>query len=554
MPRNLVQFQTGLSLPTYVIFVAGLSFSYSALAEQGYPQGEEVVVPKGDDIGTVDFRVSCDDAVKQRFDRALGLMHHMMYEQARAEFGAITETDPNCAMAHWGVATTLFQPLWPERPDQAALQRGWDEISKAIDLEPETERERLLVDATAGFFREPDTAAYWDRIDRWAKGMAAAYEANPDDLDTAALYGLSLVAVAARAEDRNPLLDEAEAVLRAVWEEESTHPGAIHYSIHATDVEGRAENALDLVEVYADIAPEVTHARHMPSHIYVRLGKWSEVIDWNRRSVDAALRSPVNDSISLHYLHGSDYLVYGYLQKGNDTKAQEIFEEAMAHDNHQPSFAAAFHAAAIPARLAVEQRDWGRATALKPRTPDYLPWDQSLWAEGLTWYARGLGGVHSGELDIAHEAEERLKALRDQAKAEGEDVFATYLEVDRRILSGWIAHADDDIGEAIELMQSAAELEGTTEKHPITPGALLPPYEALGDLLLTRDRPAEALEAYRASDEIWPGRYNTLLGAARAAQAAEDDTAAREYYRQLLEIAGDSERDAIREARAFVEG
>ncbi|MCH4565575.1 hypothetical protein MKP05_21000 [Halomonas sp. EGI 63088] len=552
MPRNLVQFQTGLSLPAFVFFVAGLSFSYSALAEQEYPQGEEMV-PKGDDIGTVDFRVSCDDAVKQRFDRALGLMHHMMYEQARTEFGALTETDPNCAMAHWGVATTLFQPLWPERPDQAALQRGWDEISKAIDLEPETERERLLVDATAGFFREPDTAAYWDRIDRWAKGMAAAYEANPDDLDTAALYGLSLVAVAARAEDRNPLLDEAEAVLRAVWEEEPTHPGAIHYSIHATDVEGRAENALDLVEVYADIAPEVTHARHMPSHIYVRLGKWSEVIDWNRRSVDAALRSPVNDSISLHYLHGSDYLVYGYLQKGNDTKAQEIFEEAMAHDNHQPSFAAAFHAAAIPARLAVEQRDWGRATALEPRTPDYLPWDQSLWAEGLTWYARGLGGVHSGELDIAREAEERLKALRDQAKAEGEDVFATYLEVDRRILSGWIAHADDDIGEAIELMQSAAELEGTTEKHPITPGALLPPYEALGDLLLTRDRPAEALEAYRASDEIWPGRYNTLLGAARAAQAAEDDTAAREYYQQLLEIVGDSERDAIREAKAFVE-
>jgi tetratricopeptide (TPR) repeat protein len=538
---------------TVFLLAMGLAVSHSALAEPAHMH-DNSTVSTGQNIGTVDFRVSCDAAVRADFDRALGLMHHMMYVQARSAFEAVAQADPECAMAYWGMATTLFQPLWGTRPSEEELERGWRKIQKASELAPASDRERLLVAATQGFFREVDTAPFWTRLNRWADGMAAAYQAHPDDADTAALYALARLSVAQqRADERDALHDEAEEILRGIWEQKPRHPGAIHYSIHATDVDGRAENALEMVEVYADIAPEVPHALHMPSHIYVRLGDWDKVIEWNRRSAAAALRDPVNGAISHHYIHAIDYMMYAYLQKGEDDQALAVFEEAMDQDRHQASFVSAFHLAALPARKAVERREWEDATALEPRTPDYLPWDASRWPEGISWYARGLGGVQTGDLGMARDAEQQIAALRERAREDGDEHLATYIEVDRQILAGWIARAAGEDQKAVGLMRSAAALERTVEKHPVTPGALLPPNEALGDLLMDLDRPTEALAAYRASDEIWPGRYNTLLGAARAAHAAGDEVAAREYYGELLDIASDSRRAGVSEARRFLD-
>lgn len=528
-------------------------FALNAGPAQQTHMHDEEVVSADEDIGTVDFQVSCE-GVGEDFDRALGLMHHMMYEQARAGFEAIAGAGSECAMAYWGVATTLFQPLWSARPSGEDLERGWRNIQRARDLRPESERDRLLVEATAGFFREPESAAYRDRINRWAEGMAAAYQANPQDLNTAALYGLSRLALAMEVapENRDALHDEAEKVLREVWEAESEHPGAIHYSIHATDVDGRAENALDLVEAYGEIAPTVPHSLHMPSHIYVRLGDWPAVINWNRRSAEAALREPVNDAVSHHYIHAMDYLLYAYLQQGEDESAREVHAEVLEKQKHQPTMISTFHMAAMPARQAVERRDWEAASAIQPREPDYLPWDQARWPEGLSWFTRGLGAVNTGDLEAAGEAEARLKALRDEAKAAGEDRHATYIDVDRQILASSISRVEGEPEEAVRLMHAAAELEETVEKDPLTPGALLPPYEALGALFMDLDRPGEALEAYRDSDEIWPGRFNTLLGAARAARAAGEENQARDYYARLLEIAGESRREGVAEARGFL--
>jgi tetratricopeptide (TPR) repeat protein len=522
-------------------------------ADEAAMHGDHAVVAGEELLGTVDFQVSCAEAAQPAFDRALGFLHHMMYEQARSAFEGIVETDPGCAMAHWGVATTLFQPLWPTRPSADDLMLGWDEIQDAKAMEPATERERHLVAATEAFFREPETADWWTRIDRWADAMETAYGAAPEDPDTAALYALSRLALASVAENRAPLQDEAETVLRGIYQQLPDHPGAVHYTIHANDAAGRADRSLDIVESYGEIAPEVPHALHMPSHILVRLGEWPGVIEWNRRSADAALQQPAADAVSHHYLHAADYLLYAFLQGGEDERASAVLEEAAAKPKHQASFISAFHSAAMPARYAVERRQWTEAAALEPRSPDYLPWDSALWAEGLSWLARGLGDLHGGDLEGAREAEGRLVALRDKARSGGEHGFATYIEIDRLILAGWIAAQDDPEG-AVKLVRSAAELEATVEKHPVTPGALLPPYEALGDLLLDLGRPGEALEAYRASSEVWPGRFNTLLGAARAAAAAGDEAAAAENYARLLELAGSSDRPAVSEARQYIDG
>ncbi len=381
-------------------------------------------------------------------------------------FEEIAEKDPNCAMAYWGIATTLFQPLWGTRPSEEELKRGWQNIQKAQEL-VRSEREKLLIEATAGFFKEPETADFWTRMEQWINGIETAYQAYPDDLDIAAFYGLSLLTEAQRADDRDPLFDKAEMVLREVFEQVSTHPGAIHYSIHATDVDGRAENALDMVEVYGKIAPEVPHALHMPSHIYVRLGDWSEVIDWNIASAEAALKHPANGATSHHYIHAIDYLVYAYIQRGEDEKAKAVIEEAWEKEKHQPTFIGAFHLAAIPARMAVEHREWEKVAAIEPRTPDYLPWDASPWAEGLSWYARGLGKIHTANVEGAQKAEQRLQDLRDIANERGDKAMATYIEIDRRVLAGRIAYAKGDSERAVELTRSAAELEGTIEKHPI---------------------------------------------------------------------------------------
>tara|TARA_R100001143_G_scaffold63596_1_gene73247 strand:- start:28102 stop:29697 length:1596 start_codon:yes stop_codon:yes gene_type:complete len=494
---------------------------------------DDHLVPEGASIGEVHFNVSCDEAVNEDFDYALGMMHHMMYASSRGTFEKIIENDPACAMGYWGIATTLFQPLWGTRPSEDDLQHGWQNISKAYEL-VESDRERLLIQSTAAFFQNPESDDFRSRINRWIDGVEEAYAAYPNDQDVAALYSLTLLTAAQFAENPNPLFDEAEKILRDIFERNPNHPGAIHYTIHATDADGRAENALDLVEAYGNIAPEVPHALHMPSHIYVRLGDWPEVIDWNINSANAALKYPVGDAESHHYVHAIDYLVYAYLQRGEDDKAESVYQEALKKERYQTSFVSAFHFASIPARLSVEQKDWDRAANLEPRTPDYLPWDASPWAEGLTWFARGLGSVHTGDIEGAKRAEEHLAELRNVAEERGDGGMATYIETDRLVLSGWIALADGDHEKAVELTRSAADLEASIQKHPVTPGALQPPNEALGDILLHLHRPAEALVAYEASDAIWPGRLNTLMGAAIAAKLAGEDQKARKHIANLL--------------------
>lgn len=506
------------------------------------------------DIGVVDFQVSCDAKVRADFDRAVGLLHHMMYVEARAAFEEVAARDPACPMARWGIAMTLFQPLWVSRPGPETLRRGWEAVQTAKTLGPATDRERALVAAAEAFYQDPESPDWWSRIRRWAAAMEAAHQDRPEDIETGAFYALSQLAAAPVAENRMAHHAKAAKVLLRIHEREPRHPGAIHYTIHANDVTGREGESLAIVRSYDQIAPSVPHALHMPTHIFVRLGEWPEVIEWNRKSADAALRFPVGDRLSLHYLHAMDYLLYAHLQRGEDDKARAVLAEALGKGRHQEDFVSAYHLAAMPARYAVERRAWTEAAAVTPRTPADVAWDRYAWAEALSWFARGLGAVRTGDLAAAQQAEARMRALTDQAEKAGERAFARYIEIDRLVLAGSLAHAEKDPEAAVARMREAAELEQTVQKHPVTPGAVVPPYEALGDLLLDLGRPAEALAAYEASLRIWPGRYNSLLGAARAAQHSGAAAQAGTYYAALLAIVGDAEtnRPGVQEARSLV--
>lgn len=508
-------------------------------------------------LGVVDFPVSCDSAVQADFNRAVALLHHMQYVESRAAFEAIGKADPTCAMAHWGIAVTLFQPLWPARPTPEDLVRGWEEVQRAVELGPGTDRERALLTAAEAFYAEPETADWWTRIRRWAAAMEDAYAAHTDDLETAAFYALSHLASGLVEEDRMAYQERAAEVLLGVYAREPTHPGALHYTIHANDVTGRADESLDIVRAYDDIAPSVPHALHMPTHIFVRLGEWPEVITWNRRSADAALELPAGDRVSNHYPHAMDYLLYAYLQRGEDGRALAALREVVDREQpYQQEFASAFHVAAMPARFALERRAWREAARVAPRARASVEWDRYPWPEALSWFARGVGSARTGDLDEAVRAEARMRALRDQAEEAGERGFATYIEIDRLILASNIAHARGEADEAVAQAEAAVQLEGGIQKHPISPGALLPAAEALGDLLMELHRPAEALESYERSLEVWPRRFQTLVGAARASREIGEDVRARDFYARLIEVVGDAEslRPEITEARAFVAG
>ena len=480
-------------------------------------------------IGDVRFATSCAPEARDPFDHAVALLHHMTYSQAGAEFAAIAEADPGCAMAHWGVAVTLFQPLWPTRPSEDDLRRGRDAVARARSLGPGTERERMFVEAAGAFFDAPD-AHYWDRIAGWAERPRALYDAYPDDIEAAAFFALSHLAVAPGTGglENN---EEAAAVLAGILGRSPEHPGGIHYTIHANDADGRQGESLDVVARYSRIAPRNPHALHMPTHIYTRLGDWEKVIEGNREAALAALEHPAGDRgqwVWDEFPHAIEYMVYAMLQAGDDDGALEQTRRLQGTADLQPSTKTAFHLASIPSRYALERRDWEVAAALEPRPGVGLDWDLYPWPEAVTWFARAVGSAMLGEIQAAREAVARLEALREISAERGEEMFARQIRILRLGARAWLARAEGDADGAVALLREAAALEAATPKPPVTPAPTLPAIEQLGDLLLELDRPAEALEAYEESLRRTPGRFNSVRGAARAAERAGGDAATRD--------------------------
>ncbi len=516
--------------------------------------GAGQVITETEQLGSVDFETSCPEVTRAPFSRAVALLHHMTYEGARAAFAEIAAAHPTCAMAHWGIAMTLFQPLWPTRPSEDDLRRGWQAVERARTIHSTTPRERMFIDAVAAFF-DPDRAEYWQRIAGWAEASRVLHDAYPEDLEAKAFYALSQLATAPPSGDLSHHAAAATALVD-ILRRQPKHPGAIHYTVHASDATGREHESMDVVQRYAETAPLNPHALHMPTHIFVRVGKWSDVIDGNRRAAEAALAHPAGDHqqwVWDEYPHAIEYLVYALLQVGDDREALESMRRLERTADLQPTFKTAFHLASIPARYALERRDWTRAAKLEPRPNPALAWDQFPWPEAVTWFARGMGSLRTGDIDAARSAEVRLQQLKRDSERLGEALFARHTEIMRLELSAWLAHSAADGEAAIRLLREAVTLEANTPKPPVTPAPTLPALELLGDLFLEMERPADALDAYESSLQIEPNRFNTLVGAARAARRNGDLARASDYYRALRDVAIiGSPREELKEAAAFL--
>ena len=481
----------------------------------------------------------------------------MMYGQARQAFEAIASRDPGCAMAHWGVAMTLFHPLWADPPSTEALERGAAAVSRARQIAPRGDRDRAYIDMAAAYYESWKERDERERLAHFARAAATLHQRFPDDPDATSFHALGLLATAPSDDPTYAHQRQAADLLTAVHSQMPRHPGAIHYGIHAHDFPPLAAEGVYLADRYDTIAPDVPHALHMPSHIFVRLGLWRKAIEWNRRSASAAARQPAGGARSMHYVHAMDYLMYAYLQRMDDERAAAVVRDIDGESRYEISPASAYAIAAIHARMPLEQRDWRRAAELDAKTIRAdVRWNELPYARAVLVYTRGLGAARSDQLDSARRALAELDAIAAKLQAAGPEAAFWHgrAQVQRDTVAAWIAHAMGQREAASQLMKRAADREDRLGKHPIMPGFVLPARELHGDMLLEQGQFAPALEAYETSLHSSPRRANSFYGAARAADRLGDRERALDYAVRLVAMAEPgAERPIVREMRQYLQ-
>jgi tetratricopeptide (TPR) repeat protein len=542
-----------LTIPL-VLFL--ISAAAPVLADTGHDHKE------GDPtrLGKVRFPISCGAAAQMKFDVALAMLHSFWYAKSEKAFSDIAAAEPDCAMAHWGVAMSHFHQIW-DAPPPDDRRAGAAAVEAARAASRKTKRESDWIEALAVYFKDSETVDHVTRFLAYEKAMAGLAAKYPKDREASISYALTLngVALALPPDKTYARQRRAGEILEPIFREMPRHPGVAHYIIHSYDFPTLADRGLDAARRYSKIAQDSPHALHMPSHIFTRLGLWEDSIRSNLDSA-AAARKDVERSMpgarSFDELHAMDYLAYAYLQSGRDGEARKVLEDAARAEKFDKSnFAAAYALTAIPARLALERRDWNAATAVSLR-PAGFPWNQFPYTEATVVFSRAVGFARRGDAAAARTEIERLEKLRDSLKAAGNAFWADTVEITRLESAAWLSRAEKKDIEAVDLMRSAVALEESTDKHPVTPGPVLPAREQLGDLLLELGRPAEALAEYRADLQASPNRLNGLCGAARAARLSGDAVAARGYYEKVVALLAkaDGAREELAEARAYLGG
>jgi tetratricopeptide (TPR) repeat protein len=508
----------------------------------------------GDHLGTVNLATSCNADASAHLQRGLALLHHMMYDGAERAFIAATKAQPDCAMGYWGQAMSFVHPIWSDPPDAMRFEKGRSLVKEAQRRGTKTSRERAYIRALQAYYEVEKTNKETANLQAFARGWESVREQYPDDPEATLFSALGQLATADPSDKTFAQQERAGQLIEKLFARYPEHPGAHHYIIHAYDYPPLAGRALQVARDYGKIAPEVPHALHMPTHIFMRLGLWEESIAWNERSAQAALNNPVKGSVSLHYLHALDYLAYAHLQRGQDGKALGVHEKLrQLRKPVQIQLASAYAFAAVPARIALERQRWKEASALDARAPSWYPWDTVPAVEALTHFARALGAARSGNSSLARDALDRLAVLRDQAAASN-SYWGTQVEIQRLAALAWLTYEEGQRDRALETMRQAAGLEAGTEKHPVTPSEILPARELLADMLLELGEHAAAQEEYGIALERSPNRLNSVYGSGRAAELRGDELTAKMFYKQLVDLTADADTASgrVEHARSFL--
>jgi tetratricopeptide (TPR) repeat protein len=494
-------------------------------------------------LGKVHFATGCNDTAQRRFDRAMRYQHSFWYAESKEIYEEALKADPECAIAYWGIALALLNNPHGAVP-KPNLPLGLAAIEQGQAVRAKTERERDYIDALSVMYVDYDKIPHQARVQSYLKKMAALAAKYPDDDEAQIFYAITLNVAASPADKTYANQLKGAAILEPIWQRQPQHPGIAHYLIHLYDYPPIADKGIPAALRYSKIAPNAPHAQHMPSHIFTRVGYWKESIAANLASVQAAMASKESGD----QLHGQDYLVYAYLQLGQDAAARQVIDQVEATQPNPDVYAGAFAQAASPARYMVERGDWKGAANLEVR-PSKFP--QTM---AITYFARALGAARSGDPAAARADVAKLSDIRDSLREAKSDYWATQADVEAQVANAWVLYADGKYDDALKAMSAAADAEDKTEKSPVTPGSLAPARELYGFMLLDRGMAKEALAAFEATQAKEPNRFNGYAGAAKAAQALGDSAKAKANYEKLLALASgsNSDRPTLAAARSFV--
>jgi tetratricopeptide (TPR) repeat protein len=472
-------------------------------------------------LGETVFPTSArNPATQAKFLEGLLALHSFEYEDARTAFKDARVLEPDFAMAAWGEAMTYNHPLWMREDLEAARAvletLGPDAATRRAKAG--TERERAYLDAVGILFGEGEKL---ERDIAYSEAMGRLAEAWPDDLDAASFYALSLLGTCHEGRDTATYM-RAAAVVEEVFAKNPRHPGAAHYLIHSYDDPVHAPLGLRPARIYAEIAPAAEHALHMPSHIFLALGMWPDVVASNIDSYEAgeARRKRKGQGVERRGYHALWWLFYAHLQRDEVEEAhrlmQIVVEDAELSDNPRTRT----HLAYLRAAWAVETGDWERL----PPAPDFTDLDPSQIAANL--FADGLGALHRGDVEEARAVLGELATHTDNGAAAEASCHAAptagygrFGEVDRGPvaimelqLQGLVARAEGRVEEAVARLEEAAELEA---ERPFGFGPPTPPkpsHELLGEVLLELGRQGEARDAFEHALERAPRRAHSLAG------------------------------------------
>lgn len=497
-------------------------------------------------LGSVHFETSCNDVAQRRFDRGMRYQHSFWYSAAIEIFEDTLKADPNCAIAHWGIALALWNNPHnpPPGPNQAPALAA---LQKAQAIGAKSERERAFIDALAVLYTDYDKTPYSVRLATYLKAMEALAQRYPQDDEAQIAYAITLQVSASPTDKTYAQQLKGAAILEPISQRLPQHPGVTHYLIHLYDYPALANKGLDAANRYAKIAPDAPHAQHMPSHIYTRVGYWKESIASNLRSTKAALANKETSDL----MHGRDYLVYAYLQLAQDQKARAVIDDMARVEGLNPAVqAAVFAAAASPARYMIEREDWAGAMALEPKPSRFA------FADAITHFARALGAARSGQPAAAAADVAKLAELRDSLRKANNAYWAEQVDIQWQVANAWVLFAQGQHDEALRMLSAAADAEDKTEKAPVTPGPIAPARELYGEMLLERGMAREALAAFEASQQKEPNRNHGYAGAALAAERLGDKAKAKTNYAKLLALASDADsgRPELTAARKYLAG
>ena len=492
------------------------------------------------DVGQLSFPTSGSAAAQQHFLRGVAILHSFGWKQAIAEFKLAQQAQPDFAMAYWGESLCYNHPLQAAQDGKnprAVLARLGPDRAARLAKAP-TAREKGFLGAVEDLWAE--SGDWRQRRVAYMRAMERLYNQFPKDDEVTAFYALSLLSGGGALEDTtNRYNNKGGALAMGIVEHNPKHPGATHYIIHAFDDPIHAPLALRAARVYADIVPAVSHAVHMPTHIFIQHGMWNEVVNQNVRAYQIALDLWEPGDVPGDLSHSGDWGQYGFLQQGDYAGARnriEMFAKMADTTKHQRAIGAL---ALQKARYIIETEEW-KVQPIADNASDH------------TVFANGLSAVKTGDTATAAKMEALLAAKAKAAPGGAPDAGAHAdhggappppapgggdtgkgVRVMHKELAASIALAKGDKDQAIALLNDAVKIEESMRPPNGAADPIKPSHELLGEVLLQAGKPVEAAEAFEASLLRMPNRARSLMGAVKAHAAAGQKELAAERYATL---------------------